>query len=239
MNGKSKRNSVKELIFGRGFYFALVICLAASLFAIWAAARRNQPQSVEVPVTSVKSDNKKTTEKPQPTTKRAETGKTTTKEVSTSESTTAVIPEEPAVDTQVPYYSFYANPTEGRIIKFYTDDLVFSETMNDYRTHNGVDYLANSGDTVRAINKGEVVRVYEDEMLGDVIEINHAHSVLARYCGVKSTLKAGDMVNLGDSIGTVTMVNFEANEDTHVHLEILYGNAYVDPLELMSKSSED
>ena len=240
MPEKNKNNSgsLRELVFGRGFYAALVICLIAAALAVLASVGRNaDTQSVDAVVTSQSAGTLGSTESA--SVKSTTSAENTTSSTGESTSYKAQPPSEQVIDTQVPYESYYVNPVKGTIIKYFSTELTFSDTMNDYRTHNGVDYLANSRDAVYAINKGTVTAVYEDQMLGSVIEINHGHDVLARYCGVETQLKAGDEVSIGQEIGVVLMIPFEALDDTHLHLEIIYRGKFVDPLELMSKVNEE
>ncbi|MBR5774510.1 MAG: M23 family metallopeptidase [Clostridia bacterium] len=111
--------------------------------------------------------------------------------------------------------------------------------MGDYRTHQGVDFEAQSGQTIYAINKGTVVAVYSDELLGNVVEIDHAHNVVARYCGVETTLEIGDTINIGQAIGKLSQIPLEAGEESHLHLEIIHNGKAVDPIDLMSKNGTE
>lgn len=222
-----KAKSIKELIFGRGFYIALSVCIVAAIVAIISVAiERNQSQPIDAPLVT----NPQTTTTTKPHT-------TTTTSVPTTVKPSA--PSEIIIDTQVPYSSYYLNPVGGKVTKFYSAELVFSETMNDYRTHSGVDFEASIGETVYAINKGTVMAVYDDVLYGKVIEIDHAHNVIAKYCAVETSLKVGDKVNIGQAIGTLGKIPLEAKEESHLHLEITHNGVLVDPIDLMSKNGTE
>ncbi|MBR5272101.1 MAG: M23 family metallopeptidase [Clostridia bacterium] len=227
-NNKSKSKKLKELIFGRGFYAALAACVIAAIIAVLSISyQQHQSQPIDAPLVTTTTTTKPTTA---PSTTTTTTTTTTTK---------PSVPDEIIIDTQVPYSSFYLNPVGGKVSKFYSSELVFSQTMGDYRAHNGVDFLADVGDTVYAINKGTVTAVYEDEMLGKVVEIDHAHNVIAKYCSVSTALKVGDTVGIGQPIGTLEKIPCEALDESHVHLEIRHNGALVDPIDLMSKNGTE
>lgn len=222
-----KAGSIRELIFGRGFYIALSVCIIAAIVAIVSTAiRQNQSQPIDAPLVT----NPQTTTTTKPST-------TTTTSVTTTQKPD--VPSDIVIDTQVPYSSYYLNPVGGKVTKFYSAELVFSETMNDYRTHSGVDFEASVGETVYAINKGTVTAVYDDVLLGKVIEIDHAHNVIAKYCAVETSLKVGDRVNIGQAIGTLGRIPLEAKEESHLHLEITHNGVLVDPIDLMSKNGTE
>ena len=223
---KAKSRKLRDLIFGRGFYAALSVLIIASIIAVWSASyNQNQSQPIDAPLVSTTTSSK------------GSTTLTTTTTTTTTAKPSA--PSEIVIDTQVPYSSFYLNPVGGKVLKFYSTELVYSQTMGDYRAHSGVDFLAKAGDTVYAINKGTVIAVYEDAMLGQVVEIDHAHNVVARYCSVSSALKVGDTVGIGQPIGTLEQIPCEALEESHVHLEIMHNGALVDPIDLMSKNGTE
>ena len=226
-NNKNKLKNIRELIFGRGFYIALSVCLIAAIIAIISIASiSTKSEPIDAPLVSQQTS----TTKPRNNT----TTSTTPTTVPTPPSTGEIV-----IDTQVPYSSYYLNPVGGKVTKFYSSELVFSETMGDYRTHSGVDFEAQSGETVYAINTGTVTAVYSDALLGSVVEIDHAHNVIAKYCAVETTLKIGDKVTIGQPVGTLAAIPFESNEASHLHLEITHNGALVDPLDLMSKNGNE
>ena len=122
-------------------------------------------------------------------------------------------------------------PTNGKIFAAFSgDELVYNRTLDDWRTHNGVDISAAPGDAVKAGADGTVANVYEDGMQGTVVVINH-DGFTARYCGLaKATyVKAGEKVTQGQTIGTVGEVAMEVLEESHIHLEIEKNGKTVNP----------
>ena len=67
---------------------------------------------------------------------------------------------------------------------FSGNELVYSATLGDWRTHNGADYAAPAGESVTAAKAGKVVSVSEDALWGGVVEVEDANGVTWRYCGV-------------------------------------------------------
>ena len=113
---------------------------------------------------------------------------------------------------------------------------VYNEVMADWRTHDGVDFNGAYGDTVKAIADGTVKDVYEDELWGTVVVINHGGGVEASYCGLQkeSVLKKGEIIEKGDRIGVIGEIPIEnAAEFPHLHLEIRVDGETADPLQVM------
>lgn len=64
---------------------------------------------------------------------------------------------------------------------FSGNELVYSATLGDWRTHNGADYAAPAGESVTAAKAGKVVSVSEDALWGGVVEVEDANGVTWRY----------------------------------------------------------
>lgn len=122
-------------------------------------------------------------------------------------------------------------PVSGKIFNAFSgDELVYNRTLDDWRTHNGIDISAAKDEPVKAGADGTVTKVYTDGLLGNVVEIDHG-TFTARYCGLDSNayVKAGDKVTQNQNIGTVAEVDMEVLEEAHIHLEILKDGKTVNP----------
>ena len=122
-------------------------------------------------------------------------------------------------------------PVNGKIFAAYSgDELVYNRTLDDWRTHNGVDISAAPGDAVKAGADGKVSDIYEDGMLGTVVVLEHS-GFTARYCGLSTAtyMKKGDTVTQGQTIGTVGETAMEILEESHIHLEIEKNGKIVNP----------
>ena len=106
--------------------------------------------------------------------------------------------------------------------------------MGDWRTHQGIDFLAEEGTAVKSIGNGKVIRVLADKSYGFTVEIDHGDFV-ARYCGLsqEKALKVDDRVNQGDTVGYLASVPCEALQESHLHFEVMKDGVRVEPLEAM------
>ena len=109
--------------------------------------------------------------------------------------------------------------------------------MQDWRAHLGVDLSAKNGDAVSSIAAGVVKDIRQDDLLGNVIEIEHTDGLVSRYCGLGDTflVKEGDSVTSGQKIGSVSTVPYELAERPHLHLEITKDGSPIDPLSILPK----
>lgn len=159
----------------------------------------------------------------------------TTSEVQTEVTTEST--SMPLTDTNTPYKSFYQYPASEAVISGYSEELLFNKTMKDYRSHTAVDFKAEEGTEILAVNDGIVLDVYTDARFGIVIEIDHGGKLVAKYCGLESaSVSAGDSVAIGSVIGTLGKVPCEATEEAHLHFETKLDGKYVNPLDVMGKT---
>lgn len=129
--------------------------------------------------------------------------------------------------------SDFIMPVYGSIIyDFSMDKLAYSVTLNDWRTHKGIDIAASRGTAVKAVADGVVIDVYEDPRLGFTVVIDHENGLKTVY----SNLASGDMVvpnqivTQGESIGSVgNTASFEIALEPHLHFEVLKDDQIVDP----------
>lgn len=130
----------------------------------------------------------------------------------------------------------YQMPVSGEIIRaFSVDALIYDKTMDDWRTHNGIDISCSEGDNVLAIADGKVERVYEDGLLGYVIILAHDDGTKSIYCNLapNTTMADGMMVAAGDVIAQVgTSMKTESLMEPHLHLSVMRDGEYVNPEDL-------
>lgn len=127
----------------------------------------------------------------------------------------------------------FERPVSGDIIKeFAQDNLVFSETLNEWITHNGIDLRAEKTEVVKAAADGTVKTIKNDPRYGLTITIEHDNGLKTVYANLLTSefVVEGEKVQKGQTIGTVgNTAVFESSEDTHLHFEILKDNVNVDP----------
>lgn len=118
-----------------------------------------------------------------------------------------------------------SEPCVGRVIaECSLDDLVYCAAMDDWRTHNGIDYAAAEGESVHAAAAGTVSRVYSDDMLGATVVIDHGDGISTLYGSLADidSVKVGASVAKGDVIGAVGKpCALEKNLEPHLHFEVL------------------
>lgn len=111
-------------------------------------------------------------------------------------------------------------------------------TLNNYYVHQGVDFMAEAGTEVFAVEDGVVESIYKDDiLLGTEIVIAHGEGVKSVYRFVTETesLKVGDEVKKGDVIATVaTATGNEYKDGAHLHFEITENGISVDPTEYLT-----
>lgn len=176
--------------------------------------------------TGVRDDRVTETEEP---TEKTEAAHTETQ----PESTTAVSATKKNVECSLPL---------GKdILKDYSNGtMVRSKTMNDWRTHNGADFTGEQGDEIHAVCGGTVKKIENDPMWGNVLEIEHENGLMGRYCGFESvSVKEGEMVSGGDTLGTLGVIPCESADVPHLHFEMLEEEKYVDPVEALSMQREE
>lgn len=144
-------------------------------------------------------------------------------------------PSEPAATVSAP--TAYIWPVSGEIVGEYSvDALVYNKTMEDWRTHNGVDIAAELGAKVRAVADGTVAKVFVDDLFGTTVVIDHGAGICSVYSNMAGTptVKEGDKVSLGDVIGSVGNTAIaESSEVTHLHFAMNVNSASADPLDYM------
>ena len=124
-------------------------------------------------------------------------------------------------------------PIEGEISSSYSiDNLQYSNTLQEWITHRGIDIKADKTTVVKASRSGTVKYIKEDPRYGLSITIEHSDGFQTVYSSLLSTefVKEGDKVEQGQSIGTVgNSAVFESAEGSHLHFEILKDGEYVNP----------
>lgn len=127
----------------------------------------------------------------------------------------------------------FERPVSGDIMKeFAQENLVFSETLNEWITHNGIDLRAEKTEVVKAAADGTVKTIKNDPRYGLTITIEHDNGFKTVYANLLTSefVVEGEKVQKGQTIGTVgNTAIFESSDDTHLHFEILKDNVNVDP----------
>src|SRR5690606_22691878 len=88
-------------------------------------------------------------------------------------------------------------PVQGNILKEHTtDELVYSQTLKEWRTHSGIDIEASTGTEVKAALGGTVEEITEDPLMGICITLDHGNELKTLY----ANLSTGNMVTVGQKV---------------------------------------
>ena len=133
-------------------------------------------------------------------------------------------------------------PVSGEVIcAFSNGELVKSETLGVWKTHDGIDIKAELGAPVKAMNKGKVIKVWSDSLWGNCIKIDHGNGVTGHYYGLTSAAAVSEcyMLNSGDVIGAVgDTAQIEVAQATHLHFALDRNGTWIDPVEYISPSAK-
>ena len=251
--------SLEAFFAGKGFYIVLFLCVAVIGVSAWAmltgkgtdvedsAGNFDMTLSAEetyIPTGNTAYDEVAETE---------DETHTTAKETRTEEVTLPEVPvptpesdaeEESSVDTAVTVWepvqeeqTFFIWPVVGETENGYSmTALQYDRTMRDWRTHDGVDIAAALGEQVKAACAGTVTQVYDDEMFGCTVVIEHAGGLVSRYSNLQEipTVAPGDVVVTGQVIGAVGETAIcESGEVVHLHFSMSQDGKSVDPTSYM------
>lgn len=140
--------------------------------------------------------------------------------------------------TQTPAKEFsMIKPLDGEVIVAYTaDTLIYSETMDDYRSHMGIDIKGQLTAPVKAVEDGVVERISTDGAMGITIVINHQNGIKTVYSNLStdSMVKKDQKVTKGTVIsGVGDTAQTEAALPPHLHFEVIKDGKNVNPLDLI------
>ena len=130
----------------------------------------------------------------------------------------------------------YVRPSGGAIIKPCSiRELAYSRTMKDWRVHNGLDIAADKGEVVKSVAEGKVSDVMHDSLYGTTVVVNQNDGLLVYYRGLNkdTAVRQGENIAAGATIGTVGEIPCEAADGTHLHIEVMRENKYLDPADVL------
>lgn len=106
--------------------------------------------------------------------------------------------------------------------------IIFYE--NTYMQNSGVDYVSDEVFDVISVLAGKVISVDTDEVLGNIVKIEHDKNIITTYQGIdKVALKVGDVISQGTIVGVSGKSLVNSNYTTSLHFEVNYKGELVDP----------
>ena len=130
-------------------------------------------------------------------------------------------------------------PVKGEVTKeFAKDNLVYSDTLEEWVTHLGIDIKADKTTVVKATADGTVKSIKNDPRYGLTVVVSHDNGYESVYSNLLTSefVVEGEKISQGQSIGTVgNSAVFEIADDSHLHFELLKDSNYVDPTVLIKE----
>lgn len=128
-------------------------------------------------------------------------------------------------------------PVHGDVLMaFSMEELTYNPTLEDWRTHDGVDIAAASGATVLAACNGCVLAVEDDALMGTTVILEHDGGYQTTYANLQSNppVVAGDFVSAGQIIGAVgSSATAESAQEPHLHFAVTKDGEAVNPHEFL------
>ena len=224
-NGRSKR--ADKFFAGKGFYIVLALCIAViGISAISIALNFDSGEAPELdPGLSLSNPTEQIATPPVIT---------PTPEVKADiEDGEGIVVKTWKSDETYEQPAAWVWPVKGEIEREYAvETLAYDVTMKDWRTHDGIDVLADKGTVVRAASDGTVESVTQDDLYGTTVTIDHGNGLKSTYSNLadKPTVKQGDSVSSGDVIGSVGATALcEVGQSSHVHIAMSKDGNSVDP----------
>lgn len=120
---------------------------------------------------------------------------------------------------------------------FVNDNVVYNPTMNEWTTHEGVDFITESSESVMATADGVVESIEYSPLEGTTIIIKHTDEIKSVYKSLSEDVEVevGKELKAGEVIGsTGTTASKESSIGCHLHFEILENGVRVNPFNYIS-----
>ena len=127
----------------------------------------------------------------------------------------------------------FSKPVDGKIQKMFSSDkVIYSKTLQMWKTHDGIDISANVGKVIKSVEKGVVSKVYSDSFYGTTIIIEHLQGYKSCYSNLDEEVlvKENQVVLKGQKIGKIgSSAIGEIKDDSHLHFCLVKGEEIIDP----------
>ncbi len=133
-------------------------------------------------------------------------------------------------------------PVLGEVVLDYSmDHTIYHETLNLFRTNDGVLLAAQEGDNVVCAAQGIVTEITEDTMRGVCVTTAIGSGYEITYGQLKeSDLKVGDRLEEGDVVGAVAQpTRYYSLEGPHLYFKIEKDGEPVNPMLYLQTAQEE
>lgn len=266
-NLKFSKSKFSKFLSSKSFYVAAAVCLVGAGAATWVAVDRtvhgiedsnqqliesetqwnDSPQAAQLEEVDQKQSGIKQ-ESPASSASSSSAPPSSKPSSSSASSTASASSAVPAANTESSAAQAksstlaYALPVKSEIINAFSNgELMKNTTLNDWRTHDGIDLAAEKGADVLAAADGTVSSIRSDPLWGTVMTIDHADGNQTIYSGLDQAtpVKEGDAVMARQVIGTVEGVPCEISDASHLHFAIKTDGQWVDPLSVLQQEITD
>jgi murein DD-endopeptidase MepM/ murein hydrolase activator NlpD len=253
---KLLKKSLLEFIEKKGFYVILILCVAViGATAVFLSTKDPTSNSDPKIISETEVDSTTAIDKSGPVQSTINTADTApadkavanvpvVNEQATTQKDTVKPPDNTIKSTPAPSKSTkkaviaqtqkFIKPVFGEVsFDFSNDKLVYSKTLEEWRTHSGVDLAAERGTPVKAVSDGVVSEIKNDPRFGIMIVLDHQNGLKTLYSNLASEdmVTPNQIIKQGEVIGSVgNTAIIEASEQSHLHFEVWKKNKVVDPV---------
>lgn len=229
-------DKLSDFVTGKGFYLVVLVCVAAIALSGYYLVQSvrggleledDQPVSGSAAIVVTPPPSAGVQPSVRPSVKPSA--------VPTAEPTVqpSAAPSAEPVVSAPPAALVFTWPVNGSVISaFSVEALAYDETMGDWRTHGGLDIAAALGTKVLATAGGVVAAIYEDDLMGTTVVIDHGQGMTSVYANLAEvpTVAVGDSVTTGAVIGAVgSTAAAESGRASHLHFAMYQDNMAVNP----------
>lgn len=126
----------------------------------------------------------------------------------------------------------------SKIIREYSEkEPSYSETLNVWEVHKGIDVSTKKDQEVKSLMDGTVLDVYKDDEYGMSVKIQSEDDTIVVYSNLSEDIKVkkNDKITEGQCIGLAgNTTTVESKEDQHIHVEAFKGEESIDPMSLIN-----
>ncbi|MBP3907235.1 MAG: M23 family metallopeptidase [Peptostreptococcaceae bacterium] len=124
-----------------------------------------------------------------------------------------------------------------KVIRDYSEtEPSYSNTLDVWEIHKGLDISAKKGSKIKTIIDGKVTDIYKDDNHGVSVKVEGKDKLIVIYSNLeeKVSVKKGQEVKEGDIIGKVgNSTTVESLDGPHVHLTATKNGKAINPMTLM------
>ncbi|MBQ8432952.1 MAG: M23 family metallopeptidase [Clostridia bacterium] len=207
---------LKRVRVNRALYLSAVVILLALAVVLAITAATNRAKRTETPTDST------------------QTPGVTEPEATPEDNGTSTLPTDKELIPEM------ASPVSGKLTKNHSVDVqVFSQTMQDWRVHLGIDIMTEADAPVYAAADGAVEKIWQDPMMGWCVALSHSGECITVYKNLATELAEGlaegMTVHKGQLLGYVgDSALMEIADEPHLHMEMTVKGLQVDPMDYFS-----